>query len=592
MDTVVLVERMRRIGAELGDVEVKAAVGGLPASVPETVSAFANGSGGTLLLGLDETNGFRPAPRFDPKAIRDALAGACADKLEPPVRAPIEVEEFEGSSIVRLDVAGLDPVEKPSFVKARGAYGGSFIRGGDGDRRLSHYEVTQLLANRSQPTHDHDPVIEATVEDLDPASVDAYLARVRTTTPRFRETEDDVLLRRLGVLRRDEAGVQRPTIAGLLCLGQYPQEFFPQLFVSFVALPGLTIGDTAPDGTRFLDNRTITGPIPTMVADGIAAAIQNMRKAAVIRGIGREDRYDYPLAVVRELLVNALMHRDYSPEARGAQVQVELYPDRLVVKSPGGLYGPITPEQLGTDDQVSTSRNQRLASLLADVTLPGSRGESLCENRGSGLPSVMAELRRVGMSPPEFDIGPGQVVIKVPQTALLSPETIHWIGMLGLSGLTDEQHLALAMMRNAGRVTNSMLQAWGVNPTAAGRALRDLVVRRIAISTGGRRYASYRLVEDLPTLFDPTPAANETVNSPAATGVEADLDAVAQAIRAGNVTAKTLRERLGINQRTLARRLAELTARGVISPTRPTRSSQQSYRIVDDRSDNTAGESR
>lgn len=582
MDTVTLVERMRRIGAELTDVEVKAAVGGLPATVPETVSAFANGSGGTLLLGLNEENGFRLAPGFDPKAIRDALAGACADKLEPPLRAPIEVEEFEGGSIVRLDVAELDPVEKPSFVKARGAYGGSFVRGGDGDRRLTHYEVTQLLANRSQPTYDREPVAEATPTDLDTKMVNEYLARVRKTVPRFRDTEDETLLRRLGVLRRNDDGTFRPTAAGLLCLGQYPQEYFPQLFVSFVVLPGLTIGDTAPDGTRFLDNRTITGPIPTMVADGIAAAIHNMRKAAVIRGIGREDRYDYPLAVIRELLVNALMHRDYSPEARGAQVQMELYPDRLVVKSPGGLYGPITPEQLGTDDQVNTSRNQTLAALLADVTLPGSRDESLCENRGSGLPSVMAELRRAGMSPPEFDVGPGRVIVKIPQHALLAPETIEWIGSLGLTGLTDEQHLALAMMRNTGRVTNSMLQAWGVNPLAAGRALRELVSRGVAVSGGGRRWASYHLTEDPPTLFEAPPHVSTTPSETPTAGIEADLDAVVQAIRAGHVTTKALERRLGIAQRTLARRLAELTKRGIVTPTRPKRSSRQSYRIVEE----------
>ncbi len=580
MDTEALVARMRRVEAELAEVEVKAAVGGLPGTVPETVSAFANGSGGTLLLGLDEANGFRLAPGFEAKPIRDALAGACADKLDPPVRAPIELEEFEGGSIVRLDVAELDPVEKPSFVKARGAYGGSFIRSGDGDRRLTHYEVTQLLSNRSQPTHDREPVTEATADDLQDDLVNEYLAGVRRASPAFRKVEDNTLLRRLGVLRRDDAGVLRPTIAGLVCLGEYPQEFFPQLFLSFVVLPGLTMGETAPDGARFLDNRTITGPIPAMVADGIAAAIQNMRKAAVIRGIGREDRYDYPLDVIRELLVNALMHRDYSPAARGAQVQMELYSDRLVVKSPGGLYGPITPEQLGTDDQVNTSRNQTLAALLADVTLPGSRGESLCENRGSGLPSVMAELRRVGMSPPEFDVGPGRVVVKVPQHALLAPETIDWIGSLGLARLTDEQHLALAMMRNTGRVTNAMLQAWGVDRLAAGRALRDLVSRGVAISRGGRRYASYHLVEDLPVLFDSVPTISPAVSDTPPTGIEADLDAVVQAIRAGHVTSKALSQQLGIGQRTLARRLAELKRRGVIEPTRPGRSSRQTYRIL------------
>jgi ATP-dependent DNA helicase RecG len=568
-----LLARLRRLGMEPSDVEVKSARGGLPASVPETISAFANGTGGTLLLGIDESAGFAPAAGFDAPAVRDALADACANKVEPPCRAPIEIEEVEGALVVRLDVPELDPVEKPCFVATRGAYAGSFVRGGDGDRRLSHYEVTQLLSNRSQPTHDRDAVPGALPADLDDDLVGAYLARVHRRSPAFRATDRERLLVRLGVLTTDADGVLRPTVAGLLCLGEYPQEFFPQLFVSFVVLPGLRMGDIAPDGRRFLDNETITGPIPSMVADVVAVAIRNMRAGAIVTGVGREDRYDYPLGVIRELIVNALMHRDYSPAARGAQVQVELYPDRLVVASPGGLFGPITVADLGSEEHPSTSRNQTLAAMLADVEVPGSRGEALCENRGSGLLSVMAELRRAGMSPPEFDVQPGRVTVTVPQHALLAPETVAWIGSLRQRGLSDEQHLALAMMRTVGRVTNARLQAWGFDRLSAGRALKDLVGRGLAASTGDRRYASYHLAEDVPTqdahLLDRTD------------GIEAELDAVVQAIRAGSNTTRALTERLGLSQRTVARRLTTLIERKLVAPTQPTRSSRQSYRLVD-----------
>lgn len=72
--------------------------------------------------------------------------------MEPPLRIAIEVEEFENALVVRADIPELDPVAKPCFAAARGAYQGSFIRSSDGDRRLTHYEVTQLLANRTQPT--------------------------------------------------------------------------------------------------------------------------------------------------------------------------------------------------------------------------------------------------------------------------------------------------------------------------------------------------------------------------------------------------------------------------------------------------------
>lgn len=120
MDIDPLIATLRRLRVEPSDVEVKAAAGGLPSSVPETISAFANGSGGTLVLGLAEASGFTPAPGFDAGRIRDALADACATKVDPPCWAPIVVEEVEGARVVRLDVPELDPVAKPCFVRNTG----------------------------------------------------------------------------------------------------------------------------------------------------------------------------------------------------------------------------------------------------------------------------------------------------------------------------------------------------------------------------------------------------------------------------------------------------------------------------------------
>ena len=110
------------------------------------------------------------------------------------------------------------------------------------------YEVTQLLANQGQPTDDQQPVREAALADLDPQAVSALLARVRERSPRaFAAVPDDVALTRLGVLVRDGENLV-PSLAGLLCLGIYQQQFFPQLNVTFVALPGTTMGETTQDG--------------------------------------------------------------------------------------------------------------------------------------------------------------------------------------------------------------------------------------------------------------------------------------------------------------------------------------------------------
>ena len=121
-----------------------------------------------------------------------------------------------------------------------------------------------------------------------------------------------------------------------------------------------------------------------------------MRVGGVVRGAFRHDLVDYPLVAVREALTNALMHRDYSPVARGTQVQLNLYADRLEVINPGGLFGTVTIDSLGTTG-LSSTRNQFLARLLEST--PFEEGGFVAENRGSGYQEIMTQLEREMLPP-------------------------------------------------------------------------------------------------------------------------------------------------------------------------------------------------
>jgi ATP-dependent DNA helicase RecG len=569
---------LRARGAELTDVEVKAAVGGLPKSVAETLSAFANGSGGTLILGLDEKAGYVPAQKFAADRIRPALADACHDQLQPPVRAEVEIVEFDGALLVVAVVPELDRRHKPCYVKSRGEYNGSFIRGGDGDRRLTEYEISLLHANRGQPHDDRTPVSGTTTDDLDPDAVARLLRRVRTRQPSaFQGVADEVALRRLGVLVR-HADRLVPSIAGILALGRYPQEFLPQLNVTFVAIPGTSKDAIPPGGPRFLDNRTINGPIPVIVEETLNALIRNMSVRAVVNGAGREDIYDFPVEALREAVANALMHRDYSDYARGTQVQVELYSDRLVVRNPGGLYGAVTADDLG-DEGVSSSRNPHLATLLQDVTLPDSN-RVVCENRGTGIPTMLAVLRRAGMSTPAFDSRISRFTVTFPKQSLLSTSTIEWIQSLGQPGLSQPQCMALALMRDGRHVSNASLRQLGLDSRDAGLALADLVSRGLAVRVGGRRYASYVLsdVETRPKnlqleLLDESDQPKPRQGRRDRTAEVLALFDRRESLALSDVTART-----GLSSVMASRYLEQLIASGDLESTAPPRSRHRRYR--------------
>lgn len=118
-----------------------------------------------------------------------------------------------------------------------------------------------------------------------------------------------------------------------------------------------------PRGERFLGNLAVDGAIPAMVQETIAFLKRHMKQRSVMEGIFRTEEWEYPENVLREIITNALVHRDYAPSAQGTQVQIELYPDRLLVRNPGGLFGPLDVTELGLGTTPASSRNPMLLKL-------------------------------------------------------------------------------------------------------------------------------------------------------------------------------------------------------------------------------------
>ncbi|GIF19904.1 ATP-dependent DNA helicase RecG [Actinoplanes tereljensis] len=560
-----LVDLLRRSGSDLCDVEVKAAAGGLPKALRDTLSAFSNDRGGTVILGLEEGNEFRPANGFDAAKTSSALASTCNDELQPPVRTEIEIVEFEDALVVVAEISELDPRFKPCFVAARGEYNGSFTRGGDGDRRLTDFEIHLLHTNRGQPNDDRQPVAAATLADLDAAETQVLVTRVRQRQPRaFANLDESQILRRLNVVAEDEEGIVRPTLGGLLALGTYPQQFFPQLNATLVAYPGKSAADVPANGPRFLDNRSFDGPIPVIVDEVVTAVLRNTSVRSFVDGNGRTDVYDYPAEVVREAVANALLHRDYSTYSRGTPVQITLYADRLVIANPGGLFGAVTEDDLGGEG-VTSSRNPVLAKLLQDIRLPET-GRMACENRASGIPTMLRELRRAGSPPPEFHNRITRFKVVLPRHALLDDATTAWIVSLGQSGLTTSQHLALAEMRTGRTVTNGTMRNLGLEAHRATSELSDLVNRGVAVRIGERRHARYVLA---PEADDPTPSR--------ADGTPEEL--VWRTLADGTeLSRRDIEQRTGLSYMKVLRALKALEDSGRVTPTAPGRSPLRRYR--------------
>ena len=313
------VRQMRRVGSDTQRWEVKEAVNQLPKSLYETLSSFANTSGGLIILGLSEKNGFRPAPGFDADKACSQLSEA-GDRLTPILRLEIEKIPFEDRLLVVANVPDIPKNQRPCYITARGRYEGSFIRTGDGDRHLSPYEIDRLTEESRQPQYDLEPVERASISDLNPDVLEAIVTRSRELFPRvFGRLPNETILTQLGVLTRVEDKVC-PTLAGLLAVGTFPQQYFPRLEVVFTVYEGTTKATDPRTGLKYLDSKEIIGSIPDMLTETLALVQDRMRTGAVVTEGLRKDIPDYPMPAVREAVANALQHRDYSPEGRGSQV--------------------------------------------------------------------------------------------------------------------------------------------------------------------------------------------------------------------------------------------------------------------------------
>jgi ATP-dependent DNA helicase RecG len=388
VDITELIASIRAAGGDTTAVEVKSAAGGIPQSTGSTLSALANlPGGGRLILGLDEATGFTPVPLADPHALKQAL-GNVARSLTPPAGLTIGDAVVGSETVIVADVAECPVGQKPCYVTSTGtAYGRSF----DGDFELSDLERQAFLVGRTYPRSDQDAVPGSSVADLDQALLADWIATVRERSPgglgRFRD--DAELLRRGGVTT--PAG--ELTVAGLLALGIHPQQFFPRYVIQLVSAP-------APGETiRAVGATTLDGPIPTMLAGALAWARRSFTPMIVSDDGLVRDVYEYPLDAFRELVGNALVHRDHAEWSRGSAVEVRHLHDRLVFTNPGGLFG-ITVDRLGTEG-VTSARNGRLLSICPYVHTRDDGGR-VVEALATGIPTVTASLAKVGLPPARF----------------------------------------------------------------------------------------------------------------------------------------------------------------------------------------------
>jgi ATP-dependent DNA helicase RecG len=439
--------------------------------------------GGIILFGVDEADGFRVCGVGDPHKLMTDMADLCTH-MSPPIRPEFSLLTIDGRAVVAMEIPETRPVMKPCYFQPAGLQKGSYIRVGSTDRVMTDYEVFGYISARSQPTFDETPVLTATLDDLDHNRLLGYIASLRETRPKatYLGGSFEDVLRQLRVIV-DDRGCFRPTLAGLLVFGKNPQAFEPQLVITFVQYYGTERDEVAPSGERFLDNRKFEGPISDMVEGAMRHILGAIRKSSLIDGLLRREIPEYPVEALREAIMNAVAHRDYSEFARGSYIQIRLFADRLEVQSPGGLHGSVTIHNLESEQ---STRNRILMRMIEDL--------HMVENRGSGISAMIGAMRRANLAPPEFIDKRSSFWVVFRNHTMMNPDTIDWLNQFASSPINDAQRLCLAYVRTSRQITNGVYQRLNrTDAVTANRELRALVELGLLTQHGSRRWTYYSL---------------------------------------------------------------------------------------------------
>lgn len=400
---------IKTLKTETQTIELKSAVHGCPTRLFDTLSSFSNqDEGGIIIFGVDETDNYAVKGVYDAQDLQKKVTEQCK-QMEPAVRALFTVCAVDGHTVVSAEVPGVDISERPVFYKGVGRIKGSYVRVGESDEPMSEYEIYSYEAFRKRIRDDIRTVGNRKFHMINEKRMEDYLTAVRNERRNLADNvSEEEILELMGIT---SDGI--PTLAGLMTFSKYPQAYFPQLCITAISLPGTEQGTVGDDGERFLDNRRITGAIPEMLEEAVEFVRKNSRTKTIIDDNGRRaDKPEYPIKAVREAILNALVHRDYSVHTENIPIRIEMYRDRMEVINSGGLYGKISIDALGKVHP--ETRNAALANMLELL--------NVTENRYSGIPTMRSEFAKAGLPAPLFSVSHGE--FKVVMKNGLFPETL------------------------------------------------------------------------------------------------------------------------------------------------------------------------
>lgn len=424
----------------------------------ETASAFANTSGGSILIGVSDDREITGIT-IGKETLRDA-ANRIVQAIDPRVMLEVESLDVEGRSVLLVHIT--ESSIKPVSVK-----GICYKRVGNSNRVMSPQEIAQMHLKSVGQTWDQLAIVSARSDDIDEQNIQWYLTQreTRRNVTQFQGMNTTDLLRNINCINDENT----PTHAGILFFGKHPQRFFQNAQLRVVKFRGTSV--THP----VIDRLDCSGTLWEIVINAEEFIRKNIRLLSLrnSKSFQRDDKFEYPIDALREAIINGLIHRNYQEPA---DVRVFIFDDRVEIINPGSF-----PEDVSPHKPIHRPVNPILSQLMYDV--------GFVERYGSGIIMMQRLCKEWENKEPRYDLHPLETKVifdsPIQDTTLVEVEDIS-------EQLNDRQKNALFHVEKIGQiVTKEYVEMNHVSRRIAYVELRDLTDMGLLTMVGKGRGTKY-----------------------------------------------------------------------------------------------------
>lgn len=447
---------MKYIGNESSTLEFKKTI---PENdqIVKTVIGFCNQKGGKLIVGVDSNGNIAGVPKKDIQKTMEYINKSIFESSTPSIIPLVYMQIIGDEALLIIEVSS--GMNKPYYRRSEGLDKGVYIRLGRSTLRATPDIIQELQWQSRGYSFDMMPVYQADENSLDEKKILEFLNGRKTSKTK---KISNLVLKSYNLIA-EEHSITYPSVAGILLFGKEPQRYFSEGMIICSHFSGIS-------GRNAMASIDCEGTLFEQFNTAFNFVVSKLESSFKIRAPKREEQLEVPAEAIREVLLNAVVHRNYHING---PTKIAIYDNRIEIFSPGTFPGPISVENL--DLGLTYTRNKAICKAFREA--------GYIEKLGSGFLTLFSSYEKAKLSAPQIIEGTNYIKCILPRKSFSSP----------YSELSEENQQVLNLFKIAEELSIlDVIKNLKMTRVSAGRRLTDLTSKGILIKVGKGRAVRYR----------------------------------------------------------------------------------------------------